>query len=136
MKVRSERIDDMGLDISHDAWHGAYSSFTRWRHGLAKAAGYQVLHVDWGHLPPDVFSGDWGDTQPDDPLLYLIAHSDCDGVLSPDAASRLADRLEELLPNLPVEADLGHIGDWREKTQKFIDGCRLASTTGEQLEFY
>lgn len=25
----------MGLDVSHDAWHGAYSAFTRWRHEIA-----------------------------------------------------------------------------------------------------
>lgn len=29
----------MGLDTSHDCWHGPYSAFSRWRDDLAKAAG-------------------------------------------------------------------------------------------------
>jgi len=26
----------MGLDTSHDAWHGAYSAFMRWRTEIAR----------------------------------------------------------------------------------------------------
>jgi len=33
----------MGLDTSHDCWHGAYSSFMRWRCEIAKAAGLPPL---------------------------------------------------------------------------------------------
>lgn len=33
----------MGLDTTHDCWHGAYSSFMRWRRMLAKAAGLPPL---------------------------------------------------------------------------------------------
>ncbi len=29
----------MGLDTSHDCWHGAYSAFGRWREKLAEVAG-------------------------------------------------------------------------------------------------
>ena len=29
----------MGLDISHDAWHGAYSAFNRFRQKVAQAMG-------------------------------------------------------------------------------------------------
>lgn len=32
----------MGLDTTHDAWHGAYSSFGDWRNQLAELAGYEV----------------------------------------------------------------------------------------------
>lgn len=35
----------MGLDVSHDAWHGAYSAFTRWRNCLAEDAGYPLNMV-------------------------------------------------------------------------------------------
>lgn len=33
----------MGLDTSHDCWHGAYSAFGRWREKLAEVAGLPPL---------------------------------------------------------------------------------------------
>jgi len=66
----------MGLDTSHECWHGAYSAFTRWRHELATVAGYDVVHVDgeviprvmieWGHLTEANLFGEWAET-PSDP---------------------------------------------------------------------
>lgn len=141
----------MGLDTTHDAWHGAYGAFSRWRDKLAEAAGYALAEVkddtfpgayrttvllDWGHLKTDDdLFGEWEET-PDDPLIVLIAHSDCEGVIHPEQAAPLADRLEELLPSLPDGDAPGHIGNWREKTQKFIDGLRDAVSKGEDLEFH
>ena len=134
----------MGLDVSHDAWHGAYSAFTRWRNRLAEAAGYEIakiegggpplILIDWGHIVEKNYYGEW-DSTPIDPLILLIAHSDCDGMLTPEHASLVADRLTELLPLLPDEPEAGHIRNMRAKTQQFIDGCLLAAANGEQLEF-
>jgi hypothetical protein len=135
---------DMGLDTSHDCWHGAYSAFTRWRDRLAGVAGYELamlkdehretILIDWGHIVEKNYQGQW-DEMPADPLILLIAHSDCDGEILPEHAGPLADRLAELLPLLPDEDAGGHIGNWREKTQKFIDGLRLAAERGEPVEF-
>lgn len=141
----------MGLWVSHGCWTGAYSAFSRWREQLARSAGYDVAKVtwenddlfmngrdcvliDWGHITMANVMGDW-DKTPTDPLLVLITHSDCEGVIHPAQADPLADRLTELLPLLPGEADLGHIGDWRMKTQAFIDGLRAAVEAGEDVEF-
>jgi hypothetical protein len=137
----------MGLDTSHDCWHGAYSAFDRFRNELAKAAGYDIASVvrdsgfhrdeiliDWGHVTEANLMGIWEKT-PDDPLIVLIAHSDCEGVIKPEQAGPLADRMESLLDKLPGTPDFGHIGDWREKTQAFIDGLRLAVNRGEDVEF-
>ena len=33
----------MGLDTSHDCWHGSYSSFNSWRHEIARVAGMPPL---------------------------------------------------------------------------------------------
>lgn len=139
----------MGLDTSHDCWHGAYSAFTRWRHELAKAAGYAVCKVkyddgmtqdmimlDWGRIGRDNPGhplGEWNTTV-DDPLLYLFMHQDCEGVIHPAQAAPLADRLEELLPLLEGDGG-GHIGIYRDKTQKFIDGLRKAVAAGEDVDF-
>src|SRR4029453_4231566 len=141
----------MGLWVSHECWTGAYSAFSRWREQLARSAGYTIAKVtwedgdvfvngrdcvliDWGTVPNAMLMGEGGET-PADPLLVLIAHSDCEGVIHPAQAGPLADRLTELLPLLPDEADLGHIGDWQLKTQTFIDGLRTAVEAGEDVEF-
>lgn len=138
----------MGLDTSHNCWHGAYSAFNRWRHGVAEAAGYAVWQVkyesgqlsdtvmiDWGHVTEANLYGDW-ETTPTDPLIVLIAHSDCEGAIRPAQAGPLAERLAELLPALPDGDGGGHVRNWRETTQQFIDGLRAAATAGQDVEFH
>ena len=136
----------MGLDTTHEAWHGPYGVFNRWRDQLARTAGYELAElegnygretilIDWGHIVPKNYEGEWDET-PADPLIMLIAHSDCDGVIHPEHAGPLADRLEELLPMLPEGDGGGHIGSWRDKTRTFIDGLRAALAADEDVEFY
>jgi hypothetical protein len=36
----------VGLDISHDAWHSAYGTFSWWRVELAKVSGIGTKWVD------------------------------------------------------------------------------------------
>jgi hypothetical protein len=75
------------------------------------------------------------DTDGDKRLIPLLKHSDCDGDLAPAHCAMIADALEQLLPKLDGDGG-GHIGNWRDKTQKFIDGCRAAAAAGEALEFH
>lgn len=140
----------MGLDTSHGCWHGAYSAFSRWRNKLAEVAGYELMDptpeeraeghfgkypmIEWSGIEERNFQGEWTRTPPD-PLIVLIAHSDCDGVIKPAQAGPLADRLAELLPLLPDEPGGGHIRHWRDTTQQFIDGLRAAVAAGEEVEF-
>jgi hypothetical protein len=132
----------MGLDCSHDCFHGAYSSFNRWRNEIARIAGYefeeydgiQAPVLDWDNLTQKNVEGEW-DKTPDEPLLVLFAHSDCDGVIHPEQAKALADRLDAVKHKLPKKKDWGHIGSWQETTQKFIDGLLLAAENGEDVEF-
>lgn len=160
LDIAYERRFEMGLDVSHDCWHGAYSAFGRWRKELAHAAELPPLELMEGFYSEDnpgavlfmaikystplITEGlialhnqlpiKWECLKPD-PLYVLLNHSDCDGEISPEDAGPLADRLEGLLDKLPKCPDEGHIGDWREKTQKFIDGLRLAASLGETVEF-
>jgi hypothetical protein len=154
----------MGLDTSHDCWHGAYSAFMRWRQAVAMAAGlppldlmegfYGSLYRDDGASLPTLYHGfkhtddryleridsglpiSWDCLKPS-PLHELLSHSDCDGEIPWESCGPIADALEALLPEMEGMGDLGgHIGDAKAKTQTFIDGLRAAYTARENVEFY
>ena len=143
----------MGLDVSHECWHGAYSAFSRWRQAVAEAAGYLVLPVkfdddgatmptimlEWHRYQGGQLYGEREET-PHDPLIVLFAHSDCEGVIHPAQAAPLADALEALLPKIAAapEETVGHIargGGYVEVTKRFIAGLREAVAAGEDVEF-
>jgi hypothetical protein len=69
-----------------------------------------------------------------DVLHVLLNHSDCDGDIKVYDCGPLADRLEQLLPLLDGDGG-GHVGNYREKTQKFINGLRRAAADGEDIQF-
>lgn len=148
----------MGLDTSHDCWHGAYSDFMRWRTELARAAGLPPLDLMegfWSQLTRPVFLDhdaselsrrslerleeqlpiSWACLKPD-PLHELLDHSDCDGEIPWQSCAGIADSLERLLPKLPDGDGGGHIGNWRDKTKQFITGLRLAAKRKENVDFH
>ncbi len=112
----------MGLDTTHDCWHGAYSYFSEWRKRLCEVAGYGNIKLREG------FGGDlpWPDN---DPLVDLLNHSDCDGELLWMRCAAIADRIESLMPAM-------RIADYAQVTQQFIDGLRLAAAKQENVLFH
>lgn len=154
----------MGLDISHDTWHGAYSAFMTWRTKIAHLAGFPPLELMEGYYSTDDHNpfvlldykypkGDeldmaalrrikkrlpikW-DLFEKHPLFELLTHSDCDGYINYSKCGNIADELEKLLPLLEKEEDqCGHIGNWKVKTETFITGLRLAVKNKERLRFH
>jgi hypothetical protein len=152
----------MGLACSHGAWHGAYSAFNRWRRQLAKVAGlppldlmegfYSPIKGKQGYGVPTLYCGaneptdnlreldsllpiKW-ESLKEDKLHILLYHSDCDGDIAWEDCSEIADSLERVIPLLPEEMAGGHIGYWREKTQTFVDGLRMAAAAKENLDFH
>lgn len=143
----------MGLDTTHDCWHGPYGSFAKFRERLCDAAGLptkpsklggRYLDTDWDNVTQKQVMGHWADVVPQaketiygpyitDPLLYLLIHSDCEGVLENSYLPALRDRLAELLPRMAE-------GEWyddpRSKTQQFIDGLTRAIDVGEDVKFH
>ncbi len=150
----------MGLDVSHNAFSGAYSAFNRLRQAVAAATG------DGGSYPPhwqynqdgslrkdtkgnvmliDSFDEDkfyvGGDYTYENNrgLFEFLQHSDCDGMIEPDMCKMVADDLQALLPSvekLEWESNghlsrLGIVGT----LQRFIDGCIAAHEANEPLEF-
>lgn len=156
----------MGLDTTHDCWHGAYSAFMRWRKMLAAAAGLpplllmdgfyvgttddrsmgmQTIFTDSRTDPLTKSSIEsleadlpisWDCLKPN-PLHELLFHSDCEGDIPWQSCAGIADSLEQLLPELSEHGDVGgHIGNVVEKTEKFIAGLRDAASKQENVEFH
>lgn len=122
----------MGLDTSHNCFHGSYGRFDDWRNAVATAAGYSLgvvgnqFLLPISHISEENALGIW-DEPPSDALIVLLAHSDCDGVIKAEHCGPLADRIEALLPSM-VE----HHAD---TSRQFILGLRAAAAAGENVEF-
>jgi hypothetical protein len=121
----------MGLDTSHDCWHGSYNGFGIFRNLVGKVAGlpyrkpnmalgefgHDVLDIDWDQITMRQIMGHWDRKGPTvdrgpgydapitDPVLYLLVHSDCDGKLRRGYLPELKTRLEELTPKCDELAD-------------------------------
>lgn len=115
----------MGLDTTHECWHGSYSSFNAWRRWLAGKAGFDLDsmlgfggHTDWS----TVSSG----------LVPLLNHSDCDGEISPDDAALIAPALDEVVENATEQDEPWMV----ERARQFSRGCKVASSLKEHIEFH
>lgn len=138
----------MGLDTSHDAFHGAYSAFNRFRQIVAKAMGGTFPEHESATFsdgtPIDPKTWYWGpgfNAEKNPGLLVFFNHSDCDGEISPEDCVRVADELEALLPEIEKLDDGGggHIesqGGYAAVTRLFIGGCRAAAEDNEPLVFH
>lgn len=135
----------MGLDVSHDAFSGAYSSFNRFRQMICKATGGSwPPHEDKALDEKRFYVGD-GYTEESHPGLWeFLMHSDCDGNISPRMCKFVANDLESLLPKIEELTSRygdggGHIardGGYVEVTKRFIAGCRLANKRRQLLKFH
>ena len=146
----------MGLDTTHGAWHGSYSSFASWRRSIAK-------HYD---VPLDLMEGFWSPEGATESLIKsavgnngyldkykkvlpikwevikiphcikaLLNHSDCDGHLTPSICGKLSKELFKIAP-IVKSVDSGFSDEYiRGKTISFAEGCKCAFYSSEKLEF-
>lgn len=117
----------MGLDTSHNAWNGPYSSFNRFREKLAKMIGIDLNQMEG-------FGGSNSWDKVNDGLVPLLNHSDCDGHLTPEESKMIADRLDELMPQITID-DAGD-SDFYQKVLKFRNGCVKAFKKYEVIDFH
>lgn len=120
----------MGLDTSHDCWHGSYSGFSAFRDVCATAAqevfGYWPSYVDH---PARAYQGWWDADHPYEHILdVFFVHSDCDGYIFPNDIEDLIPALEQLGPKIDP--------DWRERLDEFIAGLRRASLDWEIVVYH
>lgn len=128
----------MGLDTTHNCWHGPYTSFHDWRCAVAKAAGIPDLeqyHRDHRTDSEEHLYGLYWNMPKGGPLAILLRHADNEGYILAHHCEPLADALTELLPNLdgPDSGD-----DWSmyQLTERFIEGLRDAAENGQNVEFH
>ena len=135
----------MGLDCSHNAFHGAYSSFGRWRKMLAIVTGgsyppHDDKSLDNSQIYYDNEIYDWVKHKG---FAELMKHSDCDGKINYDVCKLLADDLTGLLPVIidyeKTNGDGGgHLtlaGGYTAVTIQFINGCKQAQKEKKPLTF-
>lgn len=122
----------MGLDTSHNAFHGPYSQFNVWRHWLAEQIGIPLelmegFYYDDAYHNPFIIlnskfpNGDelemsglrrlqkklpllWDAFKPS-PLHKLLYHSDCDGDISYKDCGAIAKVLKELLSKIKDDSE-------------------------------
>lgn len=120
----------MGLDTTHDCWHGPYSSFGRWREWVAaqvgiplkQMAGFTIDGISWECMRAD-------------PLHILLSHSDCDGKLRWFDCKAIALRLLEIYRRTK-DTDTCEPQSMRWATLRFALGCMRAYRARENVGFH
>lgn len=118
----------MGLNTTHGCWDGPYSMFNTFRYGLAHMIGISL--DDYAGYRG---SGNLDLTSIDHDLMPLFNHSDCDGVIPPEDAKKIADGLTDILMRLET-TDEPYRG-FSEEVKQFRSGCALAASKNETIEF-
>lgn len=134
----------MGLDISHDAFHGAYSAFNRFRRFVLQSIGGSFPPHEDKSLDKDswYWETDFSDPKDYPGLCEFLSHSDCDGEINPETCKVIAEEFESILPYIEKLAETepchGHLlgnGGYVEVVKQFIKGCKKAYENNEPLEF-
>lgn len=120
----------MGLDTTHNCWHGPYSAFHGFRMKLAEKIGINLMEMEG-------FTADgkpWKDV--DSKLVPLLYHSDCDGELTVEECKLIAEGLTEVLENLTDDGDEPPFYSFKSRVEQFRDGCLDAIEKNEPVEFH
>jgi len=127
----------MGLDTSHNAWHGSYTGFGEWRKWIAEQIGIKLDAMEGFKPSGKVIT--WK-SLPHDDLHYLLHHSDCDGSITWNRCGKIAKRLKEVVKKVQKESKANKTildeNEWKLKATKcFTKGCQQAFDLKETLEF-
>jgi hypothetical protein len=134
----------MGLDCSHDCWHGPYSQFMRWRQWLNRFVmgerGDQgdaaAQKIGWMGATREAVEAAWEQGMYEDqslPINVLMAHSDCEGEIAPEVCGPLADELQRIAEKFMPPR--GTYDEMRPATERFVAGLRRAAANDEPVRF-
>ena len=119
----------MGLDTTHDAWHGPYSNFNNWREYLAEKVGFNLREmIGFGG------SKEWTAELMEHDLYPLLNHSDCDGILTVEDCKRVSIGLQNMIDYMSqVKFEFEEYQ--LRRCIKFRNGCGLAISKNEPIKF-
>lgn len=155
----------MGLDTTHDCWHGAYSGFHIFRELVGKAAGlpfctaerqwYEdkdslVLDIDWDKITAEQIAGKWPKNTPlegpvvergpgyDPPLQDNVLYLLIHSDCDGKLKNRYLPQLKTRLEELEPEYEKLTADDRyaQGRLRQFIDGLRHAIEAGEDVGFH
>jgi len=118
----------MGLDITHDCWHGPYSKFMRFRRSLCLQINIDI----------DMFSDYGGNGKSseslDHDIMPLINHSDCDGRLTVKESRRIIKGLQSILDNFNKDLPMDY--DFKDMIIQFKKGLELSVKSRQIVRFH
>lgn len=114
----------MGLDTSHNCWHGPYSTFNDFREWLGKLVGI------------DLYAIESLDEISDNDLYPLFNHSDCDGELSVDESRLIIRGIDSALSRFnQIQTKTFSDFYFHEKAIQFRNGLLDAVNNNEIVIF-
>jgi len=150
----------MGLDTTHDAWHGPYSAFNNWRTWIASKIGIPLKLMDGFYCEHEAgldpfLALEYMFPDKDDTAMYglrelkkqfplkweafkpsklhtLLNHSDCDGEISWEDCKGIHRELMKIINSKPDDMDEYLL----MRTNEFADGCFKAYKRKEVLKFH
>jgi hypothetical protein len=119
----------MGLDTTHNCFHGSYGTFNKFRYELAKQIGINLNdYIEYNGNGNKILDN------VDHDLIPLLNHSDCDGELTPDECKRIVNGLNEVLNNLDSHTK-NNFYNFEQRIIQFRDGCKKAIKLNENVKF-
>lgn len=131
----------MGLGFSHGGAHWSYSSFNEFRQRVCQSVGINLYEIRGFFTKAERKEGfetqNWPEKRPweeiDDPIVPLMNHSDCDGVMTPEECAQVAPRLREIVESWPG-VDLLERYD-KENGLKLVCGMEECAEKDVSLQF-
>lgn len=127
---RAEGIEDghYSYEASHGFCAGSYSGYNWWRNELAKFAGYPATaYIKYGSETMRHDAGAWAATS--GPFYELINFSDCEGVIGPVVAKKLAQDFADFADRaMAYQPDIR--GDWYARYLEWQTAFLMAADNG------
>ena len=121
---RNGTIEDRAIYSASESFYfcaGGYGGYNAWRNELAKLAGYPARPYDrykTGNFQQRHDQGAW--EADSGPFWELINFSDCEGVIGPEVAAKLAKDFADHQAKADAHTDLGFLesyNEWRKAVE-------------------
>lgn len=125
---REQGLEDRAAYAYEDAdsfWSGGYSRYNHWREELAELAGYPLTeYTQYGATSMRRDAAAWAGLCEGKPFVELVNFSDCEGVIGPVVAAKLAKDFAEWSERAAQRGDdfYQKFDEWRRCFEFAADG--------------